>query len=105
MPEGLTITTEEVIKAAERIKAKRNKIDTIFEAFKTDMKAAGVAWESSGAAITYQEQFRSLSAKFPDFIDTLDQYEKFLLNVAQIYEEVDRKASKRAEELQSDYNG
>ena len=102
--EGIQITTEELRKTSADLQTKKEKMSSIFESIDSKMIRVSQEWEATSAEV-YAQQYRGLRNKYEDFKKAINDYAIFLEKTAAIYEDVDKKASNRAGELQSEYNG
>ena len=85
MADSINISTNEVVTTARKISAINEKLDDSLAEINKSMNDLSASWKSDGAE-DIRAAMNALKPKFVEYKNVIDSYAKFLMEVAQRYE-------------------
>ena len=96
--EGLNVNSVELRNSATSLRENVNNMQATLDEATQTINGTAASWESA-AAENLRQRYTTLSQKFQDFYDAIQNYATFLDNTAASYESADKKIEERANEL------
>ena len=98
MDDGMQVNSVELRNAGADLRKNVNNMKSTLDEATQTINGTAASWESM-AAENLRRRYTSLSAKFSDFYDAINNYALFLDKTAEAYEAADKKIEERANEL------
>ena len=96
---GEKISYEQARAKADSLRKSAGMLQNVFDQVKSEISKIGTedTWKSN-AATEFVNKFNSLSAKFPDFIEKVQDCATFIDNTVEAYESSDNRIGQSADE-------